>query len=248
MANDIVLDSLALDLGDYAPPEGLITYFRNEATCSAAGPSRKAGLSVVKKSVELNTAGLFNSFLATVQARDVDFLPVMWDDSMRGVGAGGQASISQSHVNDKLSYVYKRIRREDLKTPADYVRAMQALMAEVSVLGHSLIRGHPNIVRLTGICWDIPSDEGAIWPVLVFEKAENRDLKHFMESDARRKLDAKQRWNLCQDIAAAITLMHSISMLGTLASGVQLYVGSQTGIDQSPSLFLPNFRHYTWRH
>ncbi|KAF5610581.1 serine threonine kinase [Fusarium tjaetaba] len=215
MANDLVLDSLVLDLGDYAPPEGLVPYFRDETSYSAAAPS--LGFSDTQQPVKLNAASLFLSFLATAQTRGVDFLPVTWDDSMRGVGAGGQASISQSNVNSKLSYVYKRIRQQDLKTPADNSRAMQALTAEVTVLGHSMIRGHPNIVRLTGICWDIPSNEQErIWPVLVFEKAENKDLKQFMESDTGRKLDTKQRLELCQDIAAAITLMHSIICLSAL--------------------------------
>jgi serine/threonine protein kinase len=117
--------------------------------------------------------------------------------------------MGESVMDDKLSYVYKRVHK-DFKYPSDETRAIRALISEISILGHSMVRGHPNIVRLVGICWDIVSRTEPVWPVLVFQKATHRDLHRFMKSDQGKQLDTKARLKLCKEIAAAITSMHSI--------------------------------------
>lgn len=205
---------IALNLAEYAPPERFISYLVGDSIQCSATPSRQLSDEPSSLNSENPQTSTFNfiSFLATAQFRDIDFLPVLWDDDLRSAGRGGQASISQSIIDEKLSYAYKRIRREDLKCPADEIQAMRALIAEISILGHSRIRGHPNIVRLVGICWDIVSRSEPIWPVLVFQKAEYKDLYWFMSSNKGEKLDVRGRLKLCSDVAAAVMLMHGIGM------------------------------------
>jgi hypothetical protein len=146
----------------------------------------------------------FMYFLATAQMGDVDFLPIVWQSDLDQVAIGGTAVIRQSFLNLKLSYVFKRIIREKVDEPY----AFHALASEVFILGHREIRGHDNIVRLVGICWDFVSANEPIWPVLVFEKSQYGDLEQFMESKPGLGLDLKARMKLCTDIAAAIVLMH----------------------------------------
>lgn len=136
--------------------------------------------------------------------RNIDFLPTTWEADLDGT-RGGTSKIGQSFLNLKLSYVFKRIKRDEV----DEAYAFHALSSEVFILGHRGIRGHENIVRLMGICWDVVSAGEPIWPVLVFQKSHHGDLKQFMESTAGLGLDLSPRMKLCTDIAAAIVLMHS---------------------------------------
>ncbi|RFU74987.1 serine threonine kinase [Trichoderma arundinaceum] len=145
------------------------------------------------------------SLLATAQEKEVDFLPITWDEAT--ADRGGQASISQSFFNEKLSYVFKRLHR-NFKYPAEEIIALRAVISEVIILGHPEIRGHPNVVRLVGVCFEIDRQTKIPWPVLVFQKAEYGDLKKFMDSPRGRELGLRERLDLCVDIAAAITLMH----------------------------------------
>lgn len=82
-------------------------------------------------------------------------------------------------------------------------------MCEVSVLGHPLVRSHPNIIRLEGVCWDVSFDEDEVWPVLVFEKARYGDLRKFISTKTGGSINWVDRVKLCADIATAIMLMHS---------------------------------------
>ncbi|KAL7974385.1 hypothetical protein HDV63DRAFT_399959 [Trichoderma sp. SZMC 28014] len=98
------------------------------------------------------------TLLATAQDKQVDFLPITWDEQTSD--RGGQASISQS-FNDKLTYVFKRLHR-NFKYPADEIIALRAVISEILVLGHSEIRGHPNIVRLVGVAC-VGAAKGGAW-------------------------------------------------------------------------------------
>lgn len=148
----------------------------------------------------------FIGFLALVQWREVDVLPITWQPALDSVGAGGTAEIRQSLFNLQLSFAFKRIHLERL-CPCDYRNAFRTLISEVLVLGHPVIRRHPNIIRLQGICWDVRPDK--VWPVLVFKKSQYGDLKRFMTSEPGEQMGIKDRLKLCRDIAAAILSMHS---------------------------------------
>ncbi|KAK6333770.1 hypothetical protein TWF730_003953 [Orbilia blumenaviensis] len=148
------------------------------------------------------------SFLAIAQANEVDFLPITWQPNLGTVGAGGTANIQQSSLDEKLSYVFKRIHRG-----IDEPYAYKVLVSEISILGHKEIRDHPNIVRLSGICWDVISSLEPIWPVLVFQKSEHGDLKNFMCSGAGISLGFDQKLKLCDDVAVGITALHEMDIV-----------------------------------
>ncbi|EWC47291.1 hypothetical protein DRE_03410 [Drechslerella stenobrocha 248] len=148
-------------------------------------------------------------FLAVVQHRRIDLLPFQWEDG-QNLGMGGNAKISQggnvkTSQGDNITFAFKRFQREtDYKAPH---KAFQALLSEVYILGHPVVRQHPNINALQGVCWDVVY--GQPWPVLVFKKTEYGDLKQFMTTPEGRALDFVDKINLCWDIGNAIKLMHT---------------------------------------
>ncbi|KAF3206610.1 hypothetical protein TWF106_011199 [Orbilia oligospora] len=148
------------------------------------------------------------SFLAMVQVNEVDILPTTWQPDLGRVGAGGTANIQQSLFDKKLSYVFKRIYRG-----VDEQYAYKALVSEISILGHDDIRGHPNIVKLAGISWDVISSLEPIWPSLVFQKSDHGDLRQFMKSEAGASIDFKARMKLFDDIAVGIAALHEIDVV-----------------------------------
>jgi serine/threonine protein kinase len=114
----------------------------------------------------------------------------------------------------QMSYAFKRIKWSRLAR-SNESRNFQALISEVLVLGHPLIRKHPNIIRLEGICWDFPPGDDRVWPVLVFEKAQNGDLARFLNSDPGKHINFENRLKLCANVAAALKFMHSCRELFT---------------------------------
>lgn len=150
--------------------------------------------------------------LAVVQHRRVNILPIQWNEDDEELGKGGTAGVAPgvnarvSDDNVSLDFAFKRVHREDL-AGCDESSNFKALFSEVLVLGHPVIRHHPNIVKLEGICFEDVNEKA--WPVLVFQRAKHRDMKIFMSHEPRRKLDLKERLKLCGDIAHAILLMHT---------------------------------------
>ena len=116
------------------------------------------------------------SFLSAVQSCAVDLLPITWRQADESLGQGGTAVISQSLINLKTSFAFKRtvklqtsaapaisnvgtLDESDSKfTRAKYEREApiyKAIISELSILRHPAIRDHPHFLRLRAICWDI---------------------------------------------------------------------------------------------
>ena len=154
----------------------------------------------------------FVSFLGVAQIFKIDFLPITWQPALDSVGQGATAEIHQALVALQTSFAFKRpILEVSLGSSEDEDRLFQVLIAEISILGQSSIRDHPNILTLEGICWDITSGGQRILPVLVFEKTRHGDLQKFMRDDRGRRLDFMDRFQICIDVGRAILEVHSSS-------------------------------------
>lgn len=151
----------------------------------------------------------FLSILGIAQTLKIDFLPITWQPALENVGHGGTAEIRQALVHLQMSFAFKRLIPAQSTT--DETKSFRTLIAEISVLGHPLIRDHPNILKLEGICWDVVPDDEKVWPVLVFKKARHGDLQTFMEQAEGKRLSLEERLDLCADIATAVHDMHSNS-------------------------------------
>lgn len=151
----------------------------------------------------------FIAMLALAQRLHIHFLPITWQAALGPVGEGGQAGINQALIHVQTSFAFKCFTKAS--QVHNFERAsFQELISEMVVLSHPLIREHPHVVRLEGVCWDVSQDD-QVWPVLVFEKAHLGDLDQFITSSKGKKLFMEDRLNLCADIGIAIRDMHSNS-------------------------------------
>ena len=149
------------------------------------------------------------TFLGIAQSLNIDFLPISWDGAQAIIGQGGTADISQSSINLETAFAFKRLSSVDpALSEEQQIAIFEVLIAEIFVLGHKSIRGHKNINKLEGICWDIEPESERVWPVFVFEKTQHGDLKAFMEHDAGTKLDLMNRLRLCAEVATAVSDLH----------------------------------------
>ena len=142
----------------------------------------------------------FISVLGLAQRLDIPFVPITWQAGLGQIGEGGQARINQALANIQMSFAFKLFDHPDSDP-------FQQTVQEMAVLSHPAIREHKHIVRLEGICWDIPSDY-EVWPVLVFQKTHLGDLQRFARLKKFENLSMKDRLNLCVDIGIAIRDMH----------------------------------------
>ncbi|KAL8789349.1 MAG: hypothetical protein Q9195_006876 [Heterodermia aff. obscurata] len=165
----------------------------------------------------------FITFLAWAQHLQVDFLPITWQSARKIVGFGGTSLINQALVDLHTSLVFKRISLKRKQSEEEEI-IFRDLITEIRVLSDPIIREHSNILLLQGICWDIPhtlSNDGVsgafcsdkVWPVLVFEKSQYGDLRHFATLAVGRELGMYERLRLCFDIGIAVTAMHGYKII-----------------------------------
>lgn len=144
------------------------------------------------------------TFLAASQRLQLDFLPITWQPKLTPLGYGGTAGVSQSAVDVQTSFAYKRMYTEE-GSSTNFMR----LTAEAAALKSKSVVGHPNIVQLEGICWEIESKTDRVLPVLVSEKAELGDMRRFMATEDGRNVDMDTRIKWCLELAGALHSLHS---------------------------------------
>jgi serine/threonine protein kinase len=144
------------------------------------------------------------TFLAASQRFRLDFLPITWQPKLTVLGYGGTARVSQSAVDVQTSFAYKRMYTEE-ESSNNFMR----LTAEVAAFRSKSVVGHPNIVQLEGICWEVESKTDRVLPVLVFEKAEFGDMRRFMATEDGRNVDMDTRIKWCLELAGALHSLHS---------------------------------------
>lgn len=145
------------------------------------------------------------SVLGLAQRLNIDILPITWQDSSFPLGQG-RAKINQRRINSRASFAFKRFQHTGLNDP------FRETVQEIVILSHPLIECHPHIVKLIGICWEIPDVDHA-WPVLVFEKSQHGDLYQFIRLGKGRSLSIQERLRLCVNVGVAIRDMHLNSIL-----------------------------------
>lgn len=163
----------------------------------------------------MNSRNDLISFLAVAQYYEIDIVSLTWQQGRGQLGIGGTSEIWQANYSKRMDFVFKRMKFAD----TDEEKGFNALVSEISILSHPLIRHHQNIVKLEGIGWDIPQQSHKVWPVLILEKAQLGDLRSFMCSEQGRSTTMRERLELCTDVASAIIAMHSNCKSKSLSSG-----------------------------
>ena len=172
-------------------------------------PSSAVSLKVSSTNVPVDLI----SVLSVAQQYKVD-LPITWLHALGPLGRGATAEISQSLISIQTGFAFKRSHSPTTATsyaPHEVDTNLKTLVSELLVLENPLIRCHPNIIDLQGICWEVKVDSEDVWPVLVFERAQLGDLQMFMDSEDGRTSSFDTRIELCIGIAKAIMTMHSCS-------------------------------------
>jgi hypothetical protein len=152
----------------------------------------------------------FISFLAVAQYYELDLISITWQPGLGQIGTGGTSEIRQSSLDPEASFAFKCYTRmyQSQQGTFDEERVYNALVSEISILGHPLIRHHQNIVNLKGICWEAPPETEKVWPILILEKAQLGDLQSFICSEQGRKMSFEERLGLCTDGGSALVTMH----------------------------------------
>lgn len=146
------------------------------------------------------------SFLAQMQKSNLDLLPVGSQPYLKAFQLSGIASFRQSSINSRMDLVFKGF----YETFGNYRTVRQ----NVECLAHPVLRQHPNIINVEGICFDIHPDKallGNVRPTLVFERSPLGDLRVFMASHEGARVLVEDRLRLCSDIGSALMTLHACS-------------------------------------
>lgn len=151
----------------------------------------------------------FLDVLATASNSNIPFLPIIWQVARASVGIGGTSSIRQAPIDIQSDLAFKLVK-DDEKALSSRSDILALIRNEIKILSYPLLRAHPNIVDVLGLCWDIP-DNDTVWPVLVFEKSYFGDLHRFAGLPIWKELGIKDRLKVCLDIGNALAEMHCCS-------------------------------------
>lgn len=149
----------------------------------------------------------FLDFLGVAQSLKIDFLSITWQPAFDSVGEGGIAKIRQALINLQMTFAFKHLKHP--RSVEEESRNWRALIAEISVLGNPIIRSHPNVVTIEGICWDVVLGGEKVWPVLVFQKTRYWDLNRLMRTARGKELDFRSRLDILFDVALAVRDLHA---------------------------------------
>jgi serine/threonine protein kinase len=152
--------------------------------------------------------------LAIASALSVEIFPFTWQPALESLGQGGTGWISQSSVNDQISFAFKRFQQVNPNPNSELTeskfRSLQfnAMISEIVVLSCPEVYDHPNIINLEGICWEVLKPSGEVWPVLVFQKAKLGDLRRTLSLPESENMDLNMKIGICGEVAKALRIMH----------------------------------------
>lgn len=92
------------------------------------------------------------------------------------------------------------------------VRRLQSLVTEVTILSHTPLRSHPNIVNILGLEWFTnPLTNDKLSVAIMLEYAELGSLSDFQISGAR--ITISQKLDLCLDIGKGLSALHGCGVV-----------------------------------
>jgi hypothetical protein len=141
------------------------------------------------------------TYLSVASAWQIDIIPYTWHPNLGNIGQGQTGGIQQSIANLQTSFAFQTFDR--LKPEI----AFEEAISEIQVWGGSQIRGHPNIISLEGICWNVLAP-GDVLPVLVFEKTNLGSLSSFMQKNNEGS-SIETQLRIAIGIIRAMSILHA---------------------------------------
>lgn len=151
-------------------------------------------------------------FLSIAQQCKVDFLPITWHEGLEPFDAGGSSNLSQSIVDVKTNFAFKRFIKRHNGRSSD----LRDVASEILTLQNEVIKSHPNFVNLVGVCWEFEPKTDSFNPDLVFPKAPLGNLRTFLNGPPSREIPFMTRLALCVDIMKAIAVLHNFGRSRTM--------------------------------
>jgi serine/threonine protein kinase len=149
------------------------------------------------------------------------------------LGVGGDFHILRSKPSDLLKYVDSTLKPSMihrftllqcntvvLRTPKSNLdqqiaggqRILDSLATEIQILKDERLKSHPNIVNLTGICWEFGGSLRQLaMPVMVLETAEAGDLSTYTQRTS--KLGARDRLRLAIHCFEGLRAVHNVGVI-----------------------------------
>ena len=151
----------------------------------------------------------FMSFLTHVQNQNVNFLAITMRPEFGTLGMGCTGVVYQSRQIQGKTFALVCFRF--LGGP-DTKQIWRLLIAKMAIPYHPILKEHPNIMNIKGICFGTDSlDGGCRLPMLVFCKSPFGDLHSFLKLRQGKKLPFKKRAELCLGIGSALRVLHIYS-------------------------------------
>ena len=180
--------------------------------------SNQSPASTVRLGVDRYSNNLY-TFLAAAHYYEVDYLPFSWEPRTKESARGGTSRLIELDVGSSFpfnGFIFKCTRANGTRgynqqNPWDDSATFNALVAEITVLCHPVLKHHENIVQLEGIGWDVSPGGIPAWPVIALEKAELGDLHRFRATERGRQLTMSEKLYIGANVAGAILALHQWS-------------------------------------
>lgn len=136
----------------------------------------------------------------------MDFLPVSSHQGLQLLGEGSTTEVSQSIVNVENAFAFKQ---KSSRTGKKDSELLHALCTEILILRHPPIQEDCNIVDVVGINWQDETDDGTVWPTLVFPKARFGSLQEFLTNSPGLEISIDEKLRLCSGVINAVQKLHA---------------------------------------
>lgn len=160
--------------------------------------------------------------IACAQQRGIDLVGLSPLEVQGQLGQGGQATVTQTRASVDTVLAFKKpspkgvgswLSTRSLSKKIENV--YRDVATEVMALGELGIRGHPNIIQLQAISWEVQNNRTwtfkkapRVWPVLLMERADHGDLQSYMATKEGSELSFEDKIEFCHGIASAIAAAH----------------------------------------
>ncbi|KAF8459297.1 kinase-like domain-containing protein, partial [Kalaharituber pfeilii] len=156
----------------------------------------------------------FLALLSLAQYVKLDVIHTTWDEMLKKLGEGATSNVRQARGVHKSAFAFKQFKQY-----SDPQKLYMAIIPEILLLTHPLIREHTHIVKLEAVCFEVVKggdssneNDAKVLPLLLFEKAHHGSLRSFMEG-VGKTISFRDKLAICAGVGSAILTMHESNII-----------------------------------